>query len=140
MDSFTEQTTDDVPMKTNKTKPVHEVRLGTIKAAVWRNETEAGVRYNATFSRLYKDGDGSKSTDSFGRDDLPTLVHGQSARPGDFVRERKGRARHHLHAAEIKHVRRVGNARSWRIEVLGPHLDSGRGGNEVPFLGHGRFV
>ena len=63
----------DVPMKTNKQKPIHEVRLGYIKAAVWRNETEAGVRYNVTFSRLYKDGDNWQSTDSFGRDDLLSL-------------------------------------------------------------------
>ena len=63
----------DVRMKTNKTKPIHEVRLGSIKAAVWKNETESGVRYNVTFSRLYKDGDTWKSTDSFGRDDLLLL-------------------------------------------------------------------
>jgi hypothetical protein len=63
----------NVPMKT-KTKPIQEVRLGFIKAAVWRNETEAGVRYNATFSRLYKDGDQWKSTESFGRDDLLLLA------------------------------------------------------------------
>ena len=63
----------DVPMKPNKQKPIHEVRLGYIKAAVWRNETEAGVRYNVTFSRLYKDGDNWQSTDSFGRDDLLSL-------------------------------------------------------------------
>jgi len=63
----------DVPMKT-KTKPTHEVRLGAIKAAIWRNDTEAGVRYNATFSRLYKDGESWKSTESFGRDDLLTLA------------------------------------------------------------------
>lgn len=56
-------------MKT-KTKPVHEVRLGAIKAAVWRNETENGVRFNVTFCRLYKDGDQWQTTDSFGRDDL----------------------------------------------------------------------
>jgi hypothetical protein len=56
-------------MKT-KNKPVHEVRLGAIKAAVWRNETETGVRFNVTFSRLYKDGDQWQSSDSFGRDDL----------------------------------------------------------------------
>lgn len=62
----------DVPMK-NKTKPTQEVRLGCVKAAVWRNETEAGVRYNVTFSRLYKDGDSWKSTESFGRDDLLQL-------------------------------------------------------------------
>ena len=63
----------DVPMKT-KTKPTHEVRLGAIKAAIWRNDTEAGVRYNATFTRLYKDGESWKSTESFGRDDLLTLA------------------------------------------------------------------
>ena len=62
-------------MNTKQTKPIHEVRLGLIKAAVWRNETETGVRYNATFSRLYKekDGDTWKSSDSFGRDDLLLL-------------------------------------------------------------------
>jgi hypothetical protein len=58
----------------NKTKPIHEVRLGYIKAAVWKNETEAGVRYNATFSRLFKNGDQWASTESFGRDDLLTLA------------------------------------------------------------------
>ena len=59
---------------TNKTKPINEVRLGYIKAAVWKNETEAGVRYNVTFSRLYKDGEQWKSTDCFGRDDLLLLA------------------------------------------------------------------
>ncbi|MCX6917639.1 MAG: hypothetical protein NT167_32160 [Verrucomicrobia bacterium] len=58
----------------NKTKPIHEVRLGSIKAAVWKNETEAGVRYNVTFSRLYKDGEQWGSTESFGRDDLLLLA------------------------------------------------------------------
>jgi len=65
--------TNASPMR-NKTKPVHEVRLGAIKAAVWRNETENGVRFNVTFSRLYKDGDQWQSTDSFGRDDLLTVA------------------------------------------------------------------
>jgi hypothetical protein len=59
--------------QTQKQKPIHEVRLGTIKAAVWRNETESGVRYNVTFTRIYKDGDDWKSSDSFGRDDLLLL-------------------------------------------------------------------
>ena len=65
--------TGDFRMKTTKQKPIHEVRLGHIKAAVWKNETEAGVRYNVTFSRIYKDGDTWNSTDSFGRDDLLLL-------------------------------------------------------------------
>lgn len=58
----------------NKQKPVHEVRLGAIKAAVWKNDTQNGVRYNTTFSRLYKDEDEWKTTDSFGRDDLLVLA------------------------------------------------------------------
>jgi hypothetical protein len=58
-----------------KTKPIHEVRLGAIKAAVWRNETETGgTRFNVQVSRIYKDGDAWKSTDSFGRDDLLPLA------------------------------------------------------------------
>ena len=60
-------------MKTTQ-RPVHEVRLGAIKAAVWRNETQFGARYSATFSRLYKgEGDKWESSDSFGRDDLLLL-------------------------------------------------------------------
>ena len=72
MDSVNAETAIDHVMK-NKTKPVHEVRIGYIKAAVWRNETEAGVRYNATFTRLYKADNQWKSTESFGRDDLLLL-------------------------------------------------------------------
>jgi hypothetical protein len=56
-----------------KQKPVHEVRLGRIKAAIWANETDNGTRHNVTITRLYKDGEEWKSTDSFGRDDLLLL-------------------------------------------------------------------
>ena len=73
MEFRTAVTKNEDPMK-NKIKPVHEVRLGYIKAAVWKNDTEAGVRYNVTFSRLYKDGDQWGSTESFGRDDLLVLA------------------------------------------------------------------
>ena len=57
-----------------KTKPVHEIRLGAIKAAVWANETQNGVRHNVTLSRLYNDEEEWKSSDSFGRDDLPVVA------------------------------------------------------------------
>ena len=56
-----------------KARPVHEVRLGRIKAAIWENETQNGTRHNVTLSRLYKDGDDWKDSTSFGRDDLPRL-------------------------------------------------------------------
>ena len=61
------------PKNEGKAKPVHEIRLGRIKAAIWANETENGVRHNVTISRLYKDGDEWKTSHSFGRDELPLV-------------------------------------------------------------------
>ena len=58
----------------NTQKPLEEVRIGAIKAAIWHNDTESGPRYNVTFSRLYKSGDDWKSISSFGRDDLLLLA------------------------------------------------------------------
>lgn len=55
-------------------KPAHEVRLGRIKATIWQNETEQGTRHNVTVSRIYKDGDEWKQSNSFGRDDLPLVA------------------------------------------------------------------
>ena len=55
-------------------KPVDEIRIGRAKATIWRNGTEEHPRHNVTFSRLYKDGDQWKSTQSFGRNDLLVLA------------------------------------------------------------------
>ena len=61
--------------KQNKVQPVEEVRIGSIKAAIWRNEGESGPRFNVTFQRLYRDEQNKwHSTDSFGRDDLLVLA------------------------------------------------------------------
>ena len=57
-------------MNSTRSKPAHELRFGSVKAAIWRNETENGYRFNTTFTRSYKDGEQWHSTDSFGRDDL----------------------------------------------------------------------
>lgn len=54
-------------------KPIHEIRLGAVKAAIWKNATQNGTRFNVTFCRLYKDGDKWQRTDSYGRDDLLLL-------------------------------------------------------------------
>ncbi len=62
------------PGPITKQQPVHEVRLGTIKAAIWRNETDAGARFNATFERIYNVDGEWRSTGSFGRDDLLVLA------------------------------------------------------------------
>ena len=56
-------------------KPVDEVRIGRVKATIWRNQTENGQpRYNVAFARLYKDGDTWMSTRGFGRSDLLVLA------------------------------------------------------------------
>lgn len=55
-------------------KPIHEIRLGAIKATTWKNDTDNGVRYNTSFARLYREENEWKSTGSFGRDDLLLLA------------------------------------------------------------------
>ncbi len=55
-------------------RPVHEIRMGRIKATIWENETENGSRYNVNLTRLYKDGDQWKDSTGFGRDDLPLVA------------------------------------------------------------------
>ena len=56
-------------------KPVDEIRIGRVKATIWRNGTEDRPRHNVTFSRLYKDDAGEwKSTQSFGCNDLLVLA------------------------------------------------------------------
>ena len=60
---------------TNTSRPIHQVRIGRIVASIWENETPRGSRASVTLSRLYKTESDSdwKRTQSFGRDDLPTL-------------------------------------------------------------------
>ncbi|MBX3180333.1 MAG: hypothetical protein KF886_23530 [Candidatus Hydrogenedentes bacterium] len=57
-----------------KNRPAHEIRIGAVKAVIWANQSESGVYYNVNLSRIYKDGDDWKSTDSFRRDDLPLVA------------------------------------------------------------------
>ena len=63
----------------SNSRPVHEVRLASIKAAVWRNESNGnGPQFNVTLIRLYrlppdergKNDNGWRQTSSLRRDDL----------------------------------------------------------------------
>ena len=54
-------------------RPIHEIRLGHVKCAIFANETQAGVRHNVKLSRLYRDGEKWATTQVFGRDDLPLV-------------------------------------------------------------------
>lgn len=56
-------------------QPVHEIRYGLIKAAVWRNHTKDGMRHSVAVCRLYRNGDVWKESTRFGRNDLLTLAN-----------------------------------------------------------------
>jgi len=82
-------------MNNNTTKPVEEVRIGAVKAAIWKNVVDMGnssrPMYSVTFQRLYRDSENAwKSTESFGRDDLLVLAK---------VAERAFMRVHELHQA-----------------------------------------
>ena len=91
------------PAHTNR--PVDEVRIGRVKATIWRNETEDGkARFNTVFSRLYKDGEMWQSTPSFGRNDLLLVVKVAEPRAHPRVRvlgegqQRRGQRRSRIAA------------------------------------------
>ena len=89
--------------KQNKVQPVEEVRIASIKAAIWRNEGESGPRFNVTFQRLYRTDDGKwHSTSSFGRDDLLVLMKVADAthtRLMQLINEQRGQQRQEQTAA-----------------------------------------
>lgn len=57
-----------------KNKPANQIRLGKVKASIWKNETEKGIRYNVIVTKLYKQGENWETTANFSRDDLPLLA------------------------------------------------------------------
>lgn len=63
-----------MPNHQAKTQPAHEIRLGAIRATIWKNATANGSMFNVNFARLYKDGDEWKRSESFSRDDLLVLA------------------------------------------------------------------
>ncbi len=59
----------------SKNVPVHEVKVGRVRAAVWTHESEGKTWHSVSFSRLYKDREGKwQDGGSFSRDDLPLLL------------------------------------------------------------------
>ena len=51
--------------------PTHTIRMGLVKATIWRQNTKYGVRHQVTVCRLFKNGDLWQESTRFGRDDLP---------------------------------------------------------------------
>ena len=56
-------------------KPVHQIRLSAIRAAIWLNVSEktGDQWFTVTVTRSYKDKEQLKDTNTFRRDDLPIV-------------------------------------------------------------------
>ena len=76
-------------------RPVHEVRVGLIKAAIWRNERKDGDRkftlYSTSLQRSYKDekGDWQTTSESWRPEDLPVLEK-VAAKACDWILSQQG--------------------------------------------------
>ncbi len=61
--------------KAKANPPVHTIRFGAVKAAVWENQTQHGPMFNVTVTRSYRDDDGDwQESSSFGESDLLLLA------------------------------------------------------------------
>ena len=73
-----EKTASEKSEKADKSgnRPVHEVRLGRVKATVWANSSENGLWYSVQVGRLFRDEERQqwRTTDGFHREDLPLLI------------------------------------------------------------------
>jgi hypothetical protein len=54
--------------------PVHVIRFGFVKAAIWQNQTKSGERHTVSVVPLFRNGDVWQESTRFGRDDLPLLA------------------------------------------------------------------
>jgi hypothetical protein len=82
--------------------PVHEVRSGLIRAAVWQNDAQDGPRYSVTFSRLYRLGDEWRSSRSFAHDELPQVAE-VAARAREWIASQPDAVRDLSHVSSDYH-------------------------------------
>ncbi len=57
-------------MTTSNQKPAATLRDGSVRATLWRKQSDKGVFFNVTLSRTYKDGDSYKDSNSFSGNEL----------------------------------------------------------------------
>ena len=65
---------DSTHAMTTSQKPLHEIKVGRIRATVWPNENEQRSWFTVTVTRSYRDGEVWKTTTSFNRDELPLVA------------------------------------------------------------------
>lgn len=83
-----------------KNGPVHEIRNGVVKAAIWKNETAKGVFYNTTLERIYLKGKDWKTSGSFSRDQL-LVVARMAQEANQWIYEESQRRRKQEAVADV---------------------------------------
>ncbi len=87
--------------KTNNA-PVKVLRVGALKASIWKNEADRKTFFNVTFIRSYKPENGDwKESDSYGHSDLLELekltglawrwIHAEREKERDAAKQEAGR-------------------------------------------------
>jgi hypothetical protein len=67
----------ETDMSNSNGKPVHRIRYGSVVAAIWANNSQAGYFFNTSFCRIYckdKDSKAWGESTSFEDRDLPSLA------------------------------------------------------------------
>ncbi len=64
------------PHADNDNRPIHTVRHRSLKATIWRNETDKGFLYSVVVTRSYRDKESNTwhDTHSLGYDDLMNVA------------------------------------------------------------------
>jgi hypothetical protein len=57
-----------------KNRPTHEIRVGLVKAAIWKVKHEKGPFFSVTLCRIYKGEDGWKQSSFFSGRELSTVA------------------------------------------------------------------
>lgn len=82
-------------MTNENNKPFQTIRDGSLKATIWRNESEKGPFYSVNFIRTYKiDGGDYKENDSFSGSELLQLGH-LATKAYDVISEARAADRKH---------------------------------------------
>ena len=53
--------------------PAHEIRVGNVRATIWRNSKPHSVWYSVSIERRYRQEETWKTSNSFGADELPLV-------------------------------------------------------------------
>ncbi len=57
----------------NRQRPVHEIQLGSVRAAIWEDRFFDGPKYRVSLSRVSRDGEHTRM-DRFEADDLAVVA------------------------------------------------------------------